>query len=114
MWIEKLARGVLCVMTPLGPRYIQLSLSERLYLLWIFRHFQTLPPEVLSANQQQWLDLLCKKDRFIAAFPGGVLDFPVVGILERRPSIEPPASPRRPATGVAEVVTRFADGQQRS
>ena len=48
MWMEKLLAGVLRVLTPLGPRYIKLSLAQRIYLLWIFRHFQVLPLQVLT------------------------------------------------------------------
>jgi len=36
MWMEKLAQGVLRVLTPLGPRYLNPSFAQRLYLLWIF------------------------------------------------------------------------------
>jgi len=111
MWIEKLARGVLCILTPLGPRYVELSFSERLHLLWIFRHFQTLPPQVLNSRQQQFMDGLCKKDRFVAAT---FADLPVLGTLEARPSPQLQALPSLTAPAVRGVVNRLADGQQRS
>src|SRR5690349_20314 len=114
MWIEKLAQGVLCVQTPLGPRYIQLSFWERVYLLWIFRNFQTLPPQVLHPRQQQFIDGVCKNDRFVSnSFQNGVVDFPIVGTLERRPVIEQLPS-RPPSTRVAETVVQLADGKQGS
>ncbi len=43
MWIDKLSAGVLRVLTPVGPRYIKPQFSQRIYLLWIFRHFEMLP-----------------------------------------------------------------------
>ena len=111
MWIEKLARGVLCVLTPLGPRYIEASFSQRLHLLWIFRHFHTLPPQVLKPRQQQFMDALCKKDRFVAA---AFVDLPILGTLEARPALPPEALPSRATPAVTGVVNRLADGQQRS
>jgi hypothetical protein len=43
MWIERLLDGVLRVLTPLGPRYLSPSFLERVYLLWTFRNFTSLP-----------------------------------------------------------------------
>ena len=43
MWIEKLTAGVIRVITPIGPRFIELSFWQRAYFLWIFRNFETLP-----------------------------------------------------------------------
>jgi len=51
MALEKMFVGVLRVLTPLGPRYIKPSLAQRIYLIWIFRHFQILPLQVLTAGQ---------------------------------------------------------------
>ena len=48
MLLDKLSAGVLRVLTPLGPRYIKPTFSQRLLLIWIFRHFEMLPLQVLS------------------------------------------------------------------
>ena len=53
MWFEKLFAGVLRVLTPLGPRYIRPSFAQRIYLLWIFRHFKVLPLQVLTPAATQ-------------------------------------------------------------
>ena len=53
MWIEKLVDGVVRIITPIGPRYIRLTLAQRAYFLWIFRHFDKLPQQVLSERQQR-------------------------------------------------------------
>lgn len=87
MWIDKLECGVLRVLTPLGPRYIQLSFLQRIYLLWMFRHFDTLPQLVLSPRQQQMIDALCSEHRFVSWPNGsGLEDMFVIGTVERRAS----------------------------
>ncbi len=86
MWMEKLADGVLCVQTPIGLRYIRPSLWQRIYLVWIFRHFHTLPQQVLSAGQQRLIDTLCVEHRFVS-LPGEMEGVPIIGTLERRPPI---------------------------
>ena len=117
MWMEKLAGGVLCILTPLGPRYIRPSFLQRIYLLWVFRHFPILPPQVLSLRQQRLFDALCNDDRYVSlAEPNGFRDAPVLGTLERRPAIAAPSiPPRQPSSRAAEAVARLADGlEQRS
>lgn len=114
MWMEKLSGGVLCILTPLGPRYIQPSFPQRLYLLWIFRHFPILPPQVLSPRQLRWFDALCNDDRYVSLGEPQLGDAAVIGTLERRPAITSPAPPRRPSARAGEAVSRLADLQQRS
>src|SRR5256886_9960327 len=64
MWTEKLSAGVLRILTPLGPRYLKPSISQRVYLLWVFRHFEKLPLEVLSRRQQRLISNLYAAQRF--------------------------------------------------
>ncbi len=66
MWFEKLFTGVLRVLTPLGPRYIKPSFAQRIYLLWVFRHFQILPLQVLTGGQRRVIDALCVEPRFVS------------------------------------------------
>jgi hypothetical protein len=114
MWTEKLLSGVLRVLTPLGPRYLKPSIWQRLYLLWVFRNFQTLPFKVLTARQQRLIEGMCDENRFVA-WGVGFDDAPLLGTLEQRP----PASahtvqPRRPSTSVGESVAPFAaEGRRR-
>ncbi|SRR5216684_5349491 len=87
MWIDKLASGVLRVRTPIGPRYIQPSLRQRAYLLWIFRHFQVLPQQVLSNRQQRLIEDLCTEHRFVSLpYQNGGEDAPIIGTVDRHPS----------------------------
>ena len=108
MWLEKLSSGVLRVLTPLGPRYLQPSLSQKIYLFWVFRNFQTLPFKVLSSRQQRLIEAMCDENRFVS-IGIGVDDAPLIGTLEQRPPI--PArqtTARRPSTSVEDAVGRFA------
>jgi hypothetical protein len=109
MWMQKLASGVLRVLTPLGPRYIQPSFGQRVYLLWIFRHFATLSPRVLTPRQQQLMDSLCAAQQFVSlnAFD----DAPVIGTLESRPATEAGGAEE---TQVREAVSRFAADRPRA
>jgi hypothetical protein len=88
MWIEKLSDGVLCVQTALGPRYIRPTLWQRFYLTWVFRNFGSLPEQVLSGRQRRLVSELCRAQNFITpSFSNGLLDAPIIGIVERRPSM---------------------------
>jgi len=113
MWMEKLSQGVLRILTPLGPRYLNPSFVQRLYLLWIFRNFDTLPLKVLSPGQQRRIDAMCARHGFLSVLePNGLMDTPLLGTLEQRPPVAPP---RRPSRSVSDAVAPFAaDLQQRS
>lgn len=107
MWIEKLFYGVLRVWTPLGPRYLKPSFGQRLYLLWVFRHFPTLPVKVLTSRQRRFVEGMWKEDRFVS-FGIGVDDAPLLGTLEQRPAVAEAKAARRHATGVNDAVAPFA------
>jgi hypothetical protein len=98
MWIDKLADGVVQVQTPIGPRYVMPSFLQRVYFLWMFRHFPILPHAVLNSWQQRLIDRLCSEQRFVSmAYADGMEDAPVIGTVERRPTMGPsPLPPRRP------------------
>jgi hypothetical protein len=98
MWIEKLADGVVQVQTPLGLRYLMPSFRQRVYFLWMFRHFPILPHAVLSGGQQRLIDRLCSEQRFVSmAYADGMEDAPVIGTIERRPRMGVESlSPRHP------------------
>ena len=112
MWIDKLADGVVRIITPVGPRYIQLTFAQRAYFLWIFRHFDKLPQQVLTAQQQRFIDQLCVEQRFIS-LPSTIDETPVIGTLERLPLIQVEET-KRPAGSVKDAPPIVADLQQRS
>jgi hypothetical protein len=116
MWIEKLSDGVLRVLTPIGPRYIRPQLLQRVYLLWIFRHFAMLPLQVLNQRQKKLIDGLCSEHRFVS-LPRTVelVDSPVLGTVEWRPRTEGAVlPPSRPSQSVRAAVAGLAGMRQRS
>jgi len=105
--IEKLFCGVLRVMTPLGPRYLRPTFKQRLYLIWVFRNFPSLPVKVLTGRQLQFIENLWAQDQFVS-FGMGVDDAPLVGTLEQRPPVIEQMPERKPIRSVRDSVAPFA------
>lgn len=117
MWLEKLSLGVLRVLTPLGPRYVNPSFVQRLYLLWIFRNFHTLPVKVLSSRQQKRIDSICAQHGFVSLQELNERAEPaILGTLEQRPPLESESlRPQPTGQSVSEAMGPFAaDVQPRS
>jgi hypothetical protein len=105
MWIEKLARGVLEMDTPIGPRYLEPSFFQRALLLWTFRNFYSLPQQVLHTSEQRLIDRLTNESRFVSLPADGADDRPVIGRIERRvPSPADVLPIRKPVTASSGVV----------
>jgi hypothetical protein len=113
MWIDKLADGVVRVQTPIGPRYVMPSFLQRIYLLWLFRHFAIVPYAVLRGWQQRMIDNLCAEQKFASmVYADSMNEAPVIGTIERRPVIgAEPLPPRRPAA--SETSSGLAAQRQR-
>lgn len=111
MWLEKFSSGVLRVLTPLGPRYLNPSFLQRLYLIWVFRHFETLPVKVLSSRQRRMIEVMCANNQFVSL--DMAVDYaPLLGTLEQRPPV-PAMAARRPMSSVRDSVGPLtADAQQ--
>jgi len=111
---EKLSGGVLRVLTPLGARYFRPSLLQRLYLLWIFRHFDALPVKVLTPSQLEFIEGICQQEALSALRRDFLLeDAPVIGTLEQRPPMES-LPPRKPNQGVRDASTPLTADQSGS
>jgi hypothetical protein len=110
MVIEKLAEGVVQVQTPIGPRYLMLSFLQRLYFLWVFRHFPVLPHAVLSRRQQRMIDRMCSEQVFASLPYSDGPNAPVIGIIERRPAV---GTHSLPEPRVAESDGLTAEARQR-
>lgn len=99
MWIEKLTDGVLQLDTPIGPRYLQLNLLQRVYLLWTFRNFSSLPQQVLRPRERRLVDDLWSENRFVSMPATGAPGRPVIGRIERRAPVHAEALPiRKPSS----------------
>jgi hypothetical protein len=104
---------VLRVLTPLGPRYLKPSLFQKLYLLWVFRNFQTLPLKVLTSRQQRLIEAMCEENRFVSVGVG-FEDAPLIGTLEQRPPVPSgKVGARRPNASVQDAVAPFAADARR-
>src|ERR1700689_5565770 len=115
MWIEKLSDGVVQVQTPIGPRYLMPSFLQRVYFLWMFRHFPILPHAVLSPGQQRMIDKLCSEQRFVSmAYADGLDDAPVIGPVERRPKMGHESLPQRRPVASEGAAGLAAEARQRS
>jgi hypothetical protein len=113
MWIEKLAAGVVEVQTPIGPRYLLPSFLQRIYLLWMFRHFPVLPHAVLSGWQKRMIDRLCSEQRFAARVYTIAMDeAPVIGTIEHRPAVGAELPPSRSVASASAALA--AEARQRS
>ena len=104
MWKDKLAAGVLRVQTSIGPRYIGPSFRDRIFLLWIFRHFDNLPQQVLTGWQRKFIDRLCVDHHFIAMPQKNLTEAPVIGTIERRPvtGADMAGGAKRPSVGIVD------------
>lgn len=71
MWIEKIRRGVLQVSTDHGPRYVNPSLLERVQLVWMFRNFNILNPEILTRHERTLVGTLCAERRLLHSRKAG-------------------------------------------
>jgi hypothetical protein len=96
--IDKLAAGVVQIQTPIGPRYVMLSFLQRIYFVWVFRHFPVLPHAVLSGRQQRMIERMCSEQVFASLpYVDGLDETPVIGTIERRPVVGPQPLPLRRA-----------------
>ena len=99
---DKLNRGVVEILTPIGPRYLRLTFWQRLYFVWMFRNFSTLPQQVLSRAGLNMIEGLCARQAFVR-FGHGLDEAPVIGTVERyQAKLVEPEVPRRPAIRITE------------
>jgi hypothetical protein len=105
MWIEKIRRGVLQVSTDHGPRYVNPSLLERVQLVWMFRNFNILNPEVLNQHQRTLVKTLSAERRLLTPRKAGDPErLCIIGMVEPAQAVEH----KRPtsATGAAPSFQR--------
>ncbi len=105
MWIEKIRRGVLQVSTDQGPRYVNPSLMERVRLVWMFRNFHILNPEVMKQHERSLVGALCAERRLLSARnagdPGRLC---IIGTVEPPQAVES----KRPVSRAARAASPYA------
>jgi TonB family protein len=57
---QKIRTGLVELRTKSGAVYVGPSFLERIYLLWTFRNFRSLPKQVLNRREQRLIDKLCR------------------------------------------------------
>jgi hypothetical protein len=98
MSIRRQLRGVLEVIAPSGTHYLSPSIAERLYLVWLFRNFRTLPLTVLSPTQRRRIEAIAAKYR--RANP--------ISCDEILGTVELVSPPKKPVQSAISAVTRPA------
>jgi hypothetical protein len=77
---QKIRTGLVELRTHIGSIYVSPSFWERIYLLWTFRNFQSLPKQVLNRHQQQLIDKLCRAA--IVSRNGPIARTSIIGAVE--------------------------------
>ena len=77
---QKIRTGLVELRTRSGSVYVSPSFWERIYLLWMFRNFRSLPKQVLNRHQQQLIDKLCRAA--IVSRNGPIARTSVIGAVE--------------------------------
>jgi hypothetical protein len=78
---QKIRTGLVELRTNVGSVYVRPSFWERIYLLWTFRNFHTLPKQVLNRHQQQLIDKLCRTEAVSRTGPIARTT-PIIGAVE--------------------------------
>src|SRR4029077_10336425 len=77
---QKIRTGLVELRTHTGSVYVSPSFWERIYLLWTFRNFQSLPKQVLNRHQQHLVDKLCRTA--IVSRSGPIARTSIIGAVE--------------------------------
>ncbi len=77
---QKIRTGLVELRTHTGSVYVSPSFWERIYLLWTFRNFQSLPKQVLNRHQQHLIDKLCRAA--IVSRNGPIARTSIIGAVE--------------------------------
>jgi TonB family protein len=105
---QKIRTGLVELRTHIGSVYVSPSFWERIYLLWTFRNFQSLPKQVLNRHQQHLIDRLCRAA--IVTRNGPIARTSIIGAVENvylMPDRKTEAA--APTSKVVELGTTGAD-----
>lgn len=116
---QKIRTGLVELRTSSGSVYVRPSFWERIYLLWTFRNFRSLPRQVLNRQQQQLIDKLCREA--IVSRHGPIARTSIIGAVEnvslmpdgRTQAAAPTSKLVEMGTTIADVTTSRAVGSER-
>lgn len=77
---QKIRAGLVELRTSTGLLYANPSVWQRIYLLWTFRNFHRLPPQVLNKRQRQLIETLGRTA--LVSRPGPIATRPIIGSVE--------------------------------
>src|ERR1700736_4190357 len=77
---QKIRTGLIELRTHIGSVYVSPSFWERIYLLWTFRNFHSLPKQVLNRHQRHLIDKLCRAA--IVSRNGPIAGTSIIGAVE--------------------------------
>ena len=115
---QKIRTGLVELRTHVGSVYVSPSFWERIYLLWTFRNFQTLPKQVLNRHQQHLIDKLCRAA--IVSRNGPIARASIIGAVEnlylmpdrKTKAAAPTSKPLAMGTTSADVAALRAVGSE--
>jgi len=78
--VHKIRTSLVELRTDNGFAYVRPSFWQRIYLLWTFRHFRSLPRQVLNRRQQQLIDQLGRTA--VVNWNGPIARTDIIGVVE--------------------------------
>ena len=106
MFLNRLQSGFLLFETQHGLVRVELSLWQRIYLLWTFRNFRQLSIPLLNPRQRTLVNALFRNSAGVASHSHNLL--PVIGIVENfvPPTVRIDASPAQTKERQEKVVAQ--------
>ena len=109
MFLDRLQSGFLLFETQQGLVRVELSLVQRIYLLWTFRNFRRLSIPLLNSRQRALVNSLFRSNAGVASHLHKPL--PVIGVVENfvPPTVRMGASPAQKKERQDRVVAQLAE-----
>jgi TonB family protein len=109
VFLNRLQSGFLLFETQHGLVRVELSLWQRLYLLWTFRNFRQLSIPLLNPRQRSLVNALFRSNAGVVSHSHNAL--PVIGVVQNfvAPTVRIHASPAQKAERQENVVAQRAE-----
>ncbi len=109
VFLNRLQSGFLLFETPEGLVRAELSLGQRIYLLWTFRNFRQLSIPLLNRRQRTLVNALFRNNAGVVSHSHKPL--PVIGVIENfvPPTVQIDAAPAEKKERQEKVVAQLAE-----